>query len=487
MIMDVLNKTIKKLSEEEYQALLMQVSGKKKNKPFVVLETTRQRDIADSEMMEMLQVNASTYYTLKSRLNSKIAAILSKSVQNPISSLMDEVTRVPANLYGNNKDFSIRALKELEKQLIEYDLSAELIIVYKTLAQLHLYNEDFSHYDNLYKKHVAFSLAVSKAEGLFYQFILRTGKYLLTKSTDDYNAIIDIKREISNICELYDSHRLYVIYNIVRLYHMITIENSTEGLKAKELEVDGILQEMNRIFQKYHMDTFYQNIKFISEFIYFEYYQLTGNQVRADYYHDKGICHIEDLCGKHFMSFHVIRFLESKIEKYLADGNIDKLMLSHDQIIQHLDIDTNEAYQFVAFKRYVAVCKFYQRDFNGAARTMNDLRNQVSLKQYLMTDIECKLFQALQYCILGEDGLCMQILSSLKRQIRDQDAEFESTRQFIKILKSALKPADYRKKVKKITEMWNDFQKSNHGQYAILKYVKLDEVTIRKMTNPIKE
>jgi hypothetical protein len=104
-----------------------------------------------------------------------------------------------------------------------------------------------------------------------------------------------------------------------------------------------------------------------------------------------------------------------------------------------------------------------------------------------MTDIECKLFQALQYCILGEDGLCMQILSSLKRQIRDQDAEFESTRQFIKILKSALKPADYRKKVKKITEMWNDFQKSNHGQYAILKYVKLDEVTIRKMTNPIKE
>ncbi len=98
--MDVLNKTIKKLSEEEYQALLMQVSGKKKNKPYVVLETTRNRDVADSEMMEMLQVNASTYYTLKSRLNSKIAAILSKNVQNPISSLIDEVTSVPANLYG---------------------------------------------------------------------------------------------------------------------------------------------------------------------------------------------------------------------------------------------------------------------------------------------------------------------------------------------------------------------------------------------------
>lgn len=485
--MDVLNKTIKKLSEEEYQALIMQVSGKKKNKPFVVLETTRTRDVADSEMMEMLQVNASTYYTLKSRLNSKIAAILSKNVQNPISSLIDEVTRVPANLYGTNKDFSIRALKELEKQLIEYDLSAELIIVYKTLSQLHLYSEDHEHYDNLYKKHVAFSLAVSKAEGLFYKFILTTGKYLLTHSEEDHQAIIRIQREISNICELYNSHRLFVIYNIVRLYHMCIIENSPESLKARELEVENILQEMNRIFQKYHLDTFYQNIKFITDFIYFEYYQRTGNQVRADFYHDKSISVMDELCGKHFMSFHVIRFLESKIEKYLADGNIDKLTESNEKILNNLDIDTNEVYQFVMFKKYFAICKFYQRDYSGAAKAINDLRNKISLKQYLITDIECKLFQALQYCIQGEDGLCMQILSSLKRQIREHDAGFESTKLFVKMIKSALKPADYRKKVKKITEMWNEFQKVNAQNNPILKYVKLDEITIRKMTNPIKE
>jgi hypothetical protein len=485
--MDVLNKTIKKLSEEEYQALIMQVSGKKKNKPYVVLETTRTRDVADAEMMEMLQVNASTYYTLKSRLNSKIAAILSKNVQNPISSLIDEVTRVPANLYGTNKDFSIRALKELEKQLIEYDLSAELIVVYKTLAQLHLYSEDHTYYDKLYKKHVAFSLAVSKAESLFYQFILKCGKYLLTRSETDHEGLIEIQREISNITELYDSHRLYVIYNIARLYHMCIIDNASENLKSKELEVESTLQEMNRIFQKYNLDTFYQNIKFISDFIYFAYYQKTGNQVRADFYHDKGIAMMHELCSKHFMSFHVVRFLETRIEKYLADGNFDKLTACNEIIFQNLDIDSNEAYQYVTYKKFQAVCKFYNRDYNGAAKTINDLRNNLSLKPYMATDIECKLFQALQYCILGEDGLCMQILSSLKRQIREHETEFESTRLFIKLLKAALKPADYRKKVKKITEMWNTFQQANTGPHAILKYVKLDEVAIRKMTNPIKD
>ncbi len=485
--MDILNKTIKKLSEEEYQALILQVSGKKKNKPYMVLETTRKKDVADSEMMEMLQVSASTYYTLKSRLNSKIAAILSRNVQNPISTLIDEVTRVPANLYGTNKDFSIRALKELEKQLIEYDLSAELIVVYKTLAQLHLYSDDHDYYDNLYQKHVAFSLAVSKAEGLFYKFILKCGRYLLTRSEADHEAVVRIQREISNITELYDSHRLFVIYNIVRLYHLCIIDNAAEGLKSKELEVENILQEMNRIFQKYHLDTFYQNIKFITDFIYFAYYQKTGNQVRAEHYHDKGLAGMEDLSAKHFMSFHVVRFLETRIEKYLSDGNLDKLTSTNNAIFQNLDIDATEAYQFVSYKRYQAVCKFYNRDYTGAARTINDLRNKMSLKPFLATDIECKLFQALQYCILGEDGLCLQILSSLKRQIREHEVEFESTRLFIKLLKAALKPADYRKKVKKITEMWNEFQTVNTGPHAILKYVKLDEVAIRKMTNPIKE
>jgi hypothetical protein len=209
--MEILSKTIKKLTEEEYQQLLQDVSGNKKNKPFLVLETTREREVEDSEMMEILQVNPSAYYTLKSRLNSKIASILSKKVQNPIQTLMDEVSRVPAHLFGNNREFSVRALKELEKQLIDYDLNAELILVYKTLAQLHLHSEEFDSYETKFNKHVAFSLAVSKAEGLFFRFIKKLGVYQLNGQESELEEVILMKRELSNICELYDSHRLYKI------------------------------------------------------------------------------------------------------------------------------------------------------------------------------------------------------------------------------------------------------------------------------------
>jgi hypothetical protein len=485
--MEVLSKTIKKLTDEEYQQLLQEVSGKKKNKPFLVLETTRNRDVEDSEMMEILQVNPSAYYTLKSRLNSRIAAILSKKVQNPIQTLMDEVSRVPAHLFGNNREFSVRALRELEKQLIEYDLNAELTIVYKTLAQLHLYTEEFAYYENKLNKHVAFSLAVTKAENLFFRLIRKFGVYQLNRHDSDLEELIMMKRELSNICELYDSHRLFVLYNIARIYYLCIVPHKSEGLKGREIEIEGILQKMGQIFEKYPLDTFYQNIKGITDLLYFEYYVRTANGVRADYYMQRVHQQLGSLTEKHIMNFFVVQFLHSKVLKYMIDGNMDQLEYMSDRIEKNYEVDTEEAWHFVSIRKYLAVLRFYRRDYAGAAKKINELRNDVSLKHYLSSDIDAKLFQALQYCIMGDDSLCMQIISSLKRQIREQDTQFDSARYLMKIMKTALKPADYRKKVKRITEMWTEFESINRGSCPVISYVKMDETSIRKMSNPIKE
>ena len=486
--MDTLNKTIKKLSEEEYQSLLQEVSGKKKNKPYLVLETTRKSDVDDSTMMELLQVNPSTYYTLKSRLNTKIAAILSKKVHNPIKGLMDEVARVPANLYGTNKEFSIRALKDLEKQLIEYDLSAELIVVYKTLAELHLFSDEHEHYEQLYNKHVAFSLAVRKAEQLYHKFIKTMGVYKLTLDQEALDELKNILQQMQNICELYDSHRLFVFYNIINIYYLCNISENEDGLKSRELEIEKILQEMSKIFEKYNLDTTYQNTKSLIDFLFFEYYQKTNNQIRADYYLERLNPAISEVSGKHIMSFYMSQFMYSKVLKYLNDGNIDQLVALHDQLEPTYDVDPNEVYHFVSYEKFKAICKFYKSDFSGAAKVINDLRNSISLKHYLYSDVDAKLFQSLQYCIMGEDGLCLQIISSLKRQIKAQEESYSSVKVFVKLLKAALKPADYRKKIKKINELWAEFQTANaEAEFPVLSYLKLDEMLIRKITNPIKE
>jgi|JRYD01.1.fsa_nt_gb hypothetical protein len=487
--MDILRKTIKKLSDEEYQALLLQVSGKKKNKPYYVLEATRNDNhFDDTEMMKQLQVNPSAYYTLKSRLNTRIAEILSKKVENPIRELMEEVVRVPATLYGTNRDFSIRALKEIEKQLKEYDMSNELITVYKTLALLHIHHEDYEHYNKLYNKHVAYALAISKAEQMFFLFFKKLGAYQLTLDPDTLEEVIMLKRKIANIAEMYDSHRLFVLYNIVRIYYLCSLPSKRQELKSLELEIENILKRINEIFNAFPIDTLYSNISPLVDILHYEYYQKIQNQVRADHYLSNGINDtIIDWSEKPAMHFFIIQYLNSRVEKYLADGEMYRLNEFNHTIEKTFDLNISEPYHYISFKRYIALCKFYAKDYQGAAKTIYDLRNNISLKQFTHTDVDSKLFQGLCYCLMGEDSLAQQMISSIKRQIADFEHEFESTTIFIKILKTALKPSDFRRKIVRINELLIKFEEANNGDKPILKYIKIDDALIRKMTNPIKD
>ncbi|MBK9541223.1 MAG: hypothetical protein IPO49_02805 [Bacteroidetes bacterium] len=485
--MDTLNKTIKKLNEPEYQELLSAVAGRKNNKPYLVLEAARKENYDETQMMEMLSVNPSTYYTLKSRLNERIAQYLSKNVKNPISALKDKVAMVPAMLFSNDREVAIRALKNLEKQLIEYDLSNELIVVYKVLARLSMYNGDFDYYEKEYNRHVAYSLAVVKAEDLFYDFVKRAGNYQLTRDERDLEAVQANLRELTNFSELYQGHRLFILYNLVRVYYLCLFTSRSENLKALELEVDGILQQIKKNFEKFELDTFYQSIRFMVDYLYFEYYQKTGNAVRADHYYKIINKDVPEVAFKPIFGFYVTQFLQSKIERYLESGNITDLTDLNAELEPNFDVDPNEAYPYISFRRFLAVCKFYEGDYSGAARTMNSLRNELSMKKYLFTDVEYKLFQAMQYCFMGEDGLCSQLLQSVKRQITEDEKLYEPATIFIKMLKTAIKPEEFRKKVKKLTEIYEAYRQANVGNKRMLWYVKLDEAMIRRMANPIKE
>lgn len=484
--MDTLNKTIKKLSQEEYQQLIQLVSGGRHNKPFKVLEAARNHAKTDNEMMQELEVSPSAYYTLKSRLNDKIASLFVQNAKSPVNILMDEVTRVPAQLYGTNREFAIRALTDLEKQLLEYDLSSELIIVYKTLAQLNLYTEDYQHYMKLHDKHVAYSLAVSKAENTFYRFIHQLGIYLVNRSEKDFDDLVMMKRELSNISEMYDSHRLYVYYNLANIYYQCSLPEKKEGLKAKEPELTDSIKKIESIFDKYNQDTFYQNIRFIIPYLYFAVYQQSGNQLLADSYYQQIKVSLPEICNKHFHNFILIHMLNTKVDKYLADRNEATLAELNTLLLSKSEIDLNEAFHQISLAKFIAISNYYRKEFSEAAKAINKLRNNFPLKKYAIADVECRLFQALQYCIIGEDGLCNQIVASLRRQLADEEQEWTAAFTFMKMLKNALKAVDLRKKIKRVQGLWEQFQQENKGKHAILQFVRIDDSAIRKMCNPIK-
>ncbi|MEX0966852.1 MAG: hypothetical protein WD077_06415 [Bacteroidia bacterium] len=484
--MDVLNKTIKKLNEQDFENLILEIPGGEDSKPYAVLTAARNNNYSDSEMMEMLKVNPSTYYTLKSRLKTKVAYILSKKVDNPISELMEEVARVPATLYGTSKAVSIRALKDLEKQLIEYDLSNELIVVYETLARLNLYNEEYEKYDMLYSKHVAFSLAVTKAQKLFYSFIFRIGNYGLTGHEEDREELNDVRRKLNNIQELYDSHRLFVLNNIVRIYHLSMTTEDVQELRSLEIEIENILKSINEIIQKYELDTFYQKMKFIVDFLYYGYYVKTGNYVRAEHHYKKIIGEVPELSKHHVFNFYILSFLSDRVQHFIATGNSEILFAKNDEILENLDIERDEIYHNTVFHQYQAICKHYKEDHFGAAKMINDLRNEVSLRNFVKTDIECKLFQAMEYCIAGEEDLCVQLINSVNRQVKDMEGNSEHAKIFIKFIKAALKSTEFDKKVKRLKRLADEFNAENTGDNRMLTFIKLDEPFFKKLASPFK-
>jgi hypothetical protein len=435
----------------------------------------------------MLGVNPSAYYTLKSRLNERVAQYLSKSTNNPISILKDKVALVPALLFGNSTEVSIRALKNLEKELIEYDLSTELITVYKALARLSMHNGDYDFYEREYNKHVAYSLAVVKAEDLFFDFTKRAGKYLLTREESDMEALRETLREMSNISELYHGHRLFVLHNIIRIYFLCISTERVENLKALEIEIDNILQQIRKHFETYEMDTFYQSIRFIVDFLYFEYYQRSGNSVRAEHHYQQVNNKLPDIANKPVFGFYVFQFLNSKVDRYLGNADCESLCDMNSGIEPVFEQDPNNVYPFISYHRFIAICKFYQGDYAGSARTINKMRNDLSMKKYYYTDVECKLFQALSYCLIGEDGLCQQILHSIKRQISEEETGNEPIEIFTQMLKNAIKPDEFRKKVAKITELHDEYLKVNTGPDKKLAFLKLDDSMLRRMANPIKD
>ncbi len=485
--METLNKTIKKLNDHDYKQLLSAVAGRKNNKPYMVLEAARHHEYDENQMMEVLSVSPSTYYTLKSRLNEKIAEYLSKHMENPINALKEKVAMVPAMLFGNDREVSIRSLKNLEKELIAYDLSNELIVVYKALARLSMHNGDYDFYEREYNRHVAYSLSVVKAEDLFFEFTKRAGMYQLTKDQRDLDAMQTTLRELTNISELYHGHRLFVIYNIVHIYFLCIQTQRKENLQALEVEVDNILQQIRTHFETYEMDTFYQSIRFIVDFLYFEYYTRTGNQVRAEHHYQRVNLQVPDISFKPVFSFYVMQYLNSKADRFLASGDHSGLTDIQADLDTNFDTEINDPYPFIHYQRYLAIIKFYHGDYSGSAKIINSLRNDISVKKFFHTDVECKLFQALNYCMIGEDGLCQTLLQSVKRQVIEEGVDYENAHIFVRLLKSALKPEEFRRKVARITETWHAFNNANTGTNKILAFLKFDESTLRRMANPIKD
>jgi len=477
-----LKNIIKQLSPEDYNAIYTSLAESNAEKSAHLLRFLREKQLSDTKIMEELEVNSNAYYTLRSRLNQKIEEYLLQQMESPRTTLLKKVATINDVIFTKKKAISLATLKKLEKELLDYDLSNELTVVYKTLKKLQVNSPDQFNYSQLYNKHVAYMLAVDKAEDLLSEYFKKYGNYILTFDETEKLGLSLLKREVENVANLYQSHRLYIYQSCLTIFHRLYMEPSLEPANEEQDSIETIFQKVEHIFDTYALDSIYYHLKIVFDFLKMEYYLRINQQRKADKLFDE----INEDAPIFVMNYNLYtfspQFLLTKLERHMKLDTENLLYEENKALFEDFEIDKNNTAQYIIYVTYRAISCYYCDKYDESAKWINNLLNDLSLKKIPHVLLELKLFLALQYALKKEDDLFNQLINSIQRQVRilgKQNCLHILT--FTKILKVSLNEVK-KSKPAKVQTYLNKINKEAFTKVSPIRYIKFDEDFINRLT-----
>lgn len=472
-----LKNIVKQLSEKDYVEIYDSLMESNAEKSAYLLKALRERQLSDSKIMVELEVNANAYYTLRSRLNQKIEEHLLQQMESPRTDLLRKVANLNEVLFTKKKTISIATLKKLEKELLDYDLASELTVVYKSLKKLHINSPDYFTYSQLYNRHVAYMLAVDKAEDLLAEYFKKYGSFYLSADDTEKLGLELLVKEMQNVAKLYDSHRLYIYQSCMIVFHKLFIEKDDNMQHIGE-SIEDIFAHAQKIFETYNLDPLYFHLNLVFEFLRLEYYNHYKVYRQAEKYFEE----VNDAASNLLVNYPTFtfssQFLISKMERNLRLGIERELYSENERIFADIEHDPLDVPKHVIYVVYRALASYYMGKIDEAAKLLNTLINEVSLKKYPFAQMEIKAVLALFYCLLHDFELFNQQSNSIQRQIRSLGKdECEDVLLFLKILKTATSEAK-KDKAKKINAIIAKFKEIRVGYFAPTSLIKMDDAFV---------
>ncbi len=477
--MSKLKNIIKQLSNEDYIAIHDNLIFGGAEKSAQLLKFMREKQLSDTKIMEALDVNTNAYYTLRSRLNQKIEEHLLQQMENPRTDLLKKVSNISEIVYTKKRAIAVATLKKLEKELIDYDLSNELTMIYKLLKRLNINHEDHFYYKQLYNRHIAYMLALDKAEDLLADYFRKYGNFFLTSDESIKFELMLLFKEIINVGKLYQSHRLYVYQSAIYVFHRLFVDEN-EDLGEEEEPIEDVLLNVEKIFETYYLDSNYYHLKIVFEYLKLEYYTHYKVYKKAEKYFEDVNNNIGILISNYSLFTFPPQALLTKLSRSLRLDIERELYDENKKLFDDLELDVNDLPKTIIYQVYRALCCFYVDKYDEASKWLNKLLNEVSFKKYPLALVEVKLLLLLQYCIMDDFDLFNQLLSSIQRQLRALEKEnLEQTNNFIKLLKVSLNESGKVKasKLKSIsTRIYGD-----DANFSLLNYIKIDDKFLQKL------
>lgn len=474
-----LKSIIKQLSNEDYQSLYDNLMVSNAEKSATLLKFLREKSMSDSKIMEELDVNTNAYYTLRSRLNQKIEEYLLQQIENPRTDLLKKVANVSEVVFTKKRAISVATLKKLEKELLDYDLANELTVVYKYLKKLHINTPESFHYSQLYNRHVAYMLALDKAEDLLAEYFKKYGSFTLTGSEIEKLELTLLYNEMVNVGRLYQSHRLYVYVQCMAIFHRFYVE-TTE--RPEDEPIEDILNEIERIFETYNLDAIYFNLRTVFDFLRLIYYNHYKVFKKAEKYFEDVNEDSPILLSNYSLYTYPALFLELKLDRHLRLQTEESLYDENKLLYEDFEVDSNDVPKYMSYMCYRALCCFYAHHYSEAERIMFNLLNEVNLKKYPQAMVEAKMLQALQYCFKGDMELFNQCINSIQRTVRMMDGESEHVSLFIKLMKTALSEgkAGKEQKLKVIIDRLKHIEVT---RFSPIMHIRFDDSLVQRFVN----
>ena len=475
-----LKNIIKQLSENDYESIYNSLNEGNADKSAYLLKSMREKRHSDTKIMSELAVNTNAYYTLRSRLNQKIEEYLLKQLASPRADVLKKVANLNELMFTKRRAVAIATLKRLEKELLDYDLSNELTIVYKCLKKLHINTPDHFHYSQLYNKHVAYMLAVDKAEYLLTEYFKKYGDYTMVGDEHEKLELGLLVKEMSNLTHLYHSHRLYVYQSCMIIFHRLFVEEGK--IKSKIEPTEDIFEKIQTILNSYYRDSIYYHLNLVFEFLKLEYYEHYKVYRKAERHFEEVNEDVDNLVSNYSLYTYSPQFLLTKIKRHIRMGRESELYTENDNLFREFKVDKHNVPQFITYSTYRSISCYYSGKYDEGARWLNNLLNEINLKRYPLANLEVKAILTLQYCMMNDYNLFNQLVKSIQRQTRLLGKEnCEHIVFFVKILKLAM--SDIKKyKYDKINELVTIFSNFTANYFYPTMCIKMDNNFINKLS-----
>ncbi len=475
-----LKNIIKQLSDSDYTSIHESLIENSAEKSAYLLKAMRERSLSDNKIMDELGVNTNAYYTLRSRLNQKIEEYLLQQMENPRTDLIKKVANINEVIFTKKRAIAIATLKKIEKELLDYDLPSELTTIYKTLRKLHINTPDHFTYSQSYNKHVAYTLAVDKAEELLCQYFKKYGDYTMSRDETTQLELSLLTDEMNNLCSLYESHRLYIYQSCLNIFHRLFVEGESYDNNTHE-PIEDILDKMQEILSNYYLDSIYHHLQLVYELLRLEYYNHYKVYRKAEDFYEEVNDAVDTLLTNYSLHTYPTQYLISKIERARRMGNEETLYEENKMLFHDYEGDIDDVPKYVTYIMYRALSCYYAGEYNESARWINNLLNELSLKKYPYAQLEVKAVLALQYCLMNDYDLFNQLTNSIQRQIRLLGKDnCDSIVIFTKILKISVSDVK-RDKYNKIRALAERFARFDMKHFAPTMLIKMDESFINKL------